>query len=865
MEFINKIKQLLAMNFKPSKGVMSREELREAFDPTWELLITQARVTTEVSRQCEDWYTLAVPTTYRLPELAVEEAVREKSIAREVAAKCPPEDPVPESLQGPQPVPLDKSPERSSQDAEREALDEIWGLPTPEPHPLPRYFERRYQALARTCQKDYTNWQIIPYTGGPRVLGEEDVLPMATGVIPLPPPPPKASVVGAILGLSTRFTKVAGEVKGRLSAPPREPSPTCIGLEQVAGEPMGYMNAHSVAMELRARYGVQPATAANLQLGNRVAREILEKQCGATRDMVFILGHLATTLWFTPTMVDLALQCGPKDFLLGDVVARRGVETKVKTKIHPKIRVLRAARPRPVERVSYQIDVVRPCADFGVHNNSLNNLVRGVNERVFYTDHKRKEPRRPSAGSFDKIDISEIKAFRVQPWTLGEVVDSYTGSQRVRYGQAVESLAVTPLSRNDARVKTFVKAEKINFTAKPDPAPRVIQPRDPRFNACFAKYTKPLEPLLYKQLGKLYQFPCIAKGFNAVETGEIVAKKWKCFSDPVCVGLDASRFDQHVSCDALRFTHSVYKRFVKGREVNKLLSWMYKNHALGSAKDGFVKYEVEGCRMSGDMDTALGNCVLMVLMTRQLCKNLSIPHELMNNGDDCIVIFDRQYLSTFQDAVEPWFKELGFTMKVEEPVYHLERVDFCQTRPVYDGKKWRMVRHISSIAKDCCSVIDWEQLPAWWNAIGECGIAVAGGIPIHNSFLRWLLRSGESNPDLLKHGAWKNEGLAWYRMGMDLSHERHVSDEARASFHTAFGIEPSMQVALEQIYDSLPAPTIGGKRARVCKPGEMVLVDSLPPRHFNDYFQDVGIGGSSSDYVVPGTHEFEPGTLWTQC
>nr|CAR85737.2 RNA-dependent RNA polymerase [Tobacco bushy top virus] len=865
MEFMNNVKRLLTMDFRPAKGVATREELRRAYDPTWELLITQARVTSEVARQCEDWYTLAVPTTYRLPELAVEEAVREKSIAREVADRCLPDDPSPVAAQGPSPACLAESSTDSSTDAEPNGADEILGLPRPDTQFLPPWVERRYKALARHCPKDYTNWQIIPYSGGPRILTEEDVLPVAEGVILLPPPPSKPTVLDTLRGLITRLSRVAGGVRSRPSTTRKEPTAICVGVEQVAGEPMAYMNAHSVAMELRARYGVQPSTAANLQLGNRVAREILEKQCGATRDMVFILGHLATTLWFTPTVVDLALQCGPKDFLLGDVVARRGVETKVKTNIHPKIRVLRAARPRPVERVSYQIDVVRPCADFGVHNNSLNNLIRGVNERVFYTDHKRKEPRRPSAGSFDKIDTSEIRAFRVQPWTLEEVVNSYSGSQKVRYGQAVESLAVTPLSRNDARVKTFVKAEKINFTAKPDPAPRVIQPRDPRFNACFAKYTKPLEPLLYKQLGKLYQFPCIAKGFNAVETGEIIAKKWKCFGDPVCVGLDASRFDQHVSCDALRFTHSIYKRFVKGREVNKLLSWMYRNHALGSAKDGFVKYEVEGCRMSGDMDTALGNCVLMVMMTRQLCKNLSIPHELMNNGDDCIVIFDRRHLTTFRNAVEPFFQELGFTMKVEEPVYHLERVDFCQTRPVYDGKKWRMVRHISSIAKDCCSVIDWEQLPAWWNAIGECGIAVAGGIPIHNSFLRWLLRSGESNPDLLKHGAWKNEGLAWYRMGMDLSHERHVSDEARASFHTAFGIEPSMQVALEQIYDSLPAPTIGGKRARVCKPGEMVLVDSLPPRHFNDYFQDVGIGGSSSDYVVPGTHEFEPGTLWTQC
>lgn len=542
--------------------------------------------------------------------------------------------------------------------------------------------------------------------------------------------------------------------------------------------------------------------------------------------------------------------------------ARAGFETKVQTHLHPALRVIRAARPRAVERVSYQIDVVRPCADFGVHNNSLNNLIRGVNERVFYTDHKRSTPIKPLSTAFDEIDISELKAFRITPWHMEQVVYTYSGSQKTRYQNALESLKTQPLTRADARVKTFVKAEKINFTSKPDPAPRVIQPRDPRFNLCFAKYTKPLEPMLYKQLGKLYKYPCIAKGFNAVETGEIIAKKWAMFESPVCVGLDASRFDQHVSVEALRFTHKVYKRFVKGHEVNKLLSWMYTNHALGSAKDGFVKYEVTGCRMSGDMDTALGNCTLMVLMTRHLCNSLGIEHELMNNGDDCIIILDKSKLALLQRNVVPYYEKLGFKMKVEDPVFHLERVDFCQTRPVFDGRKWRMVRHITSIAKDCCTVINWEQLAPWWSAIGTCGLAVAGGIPIHNSFLKWLKRSGGDEGGVRCHALWKNEGLSWYRMGLDLSHEDTVTDEARLSFQAAFGISPEMQVSLENVYDNLPAPMVHGRDYRTMGFGRCELVTQLPSRHFNHYFDDVPVNTSMEMCATPGNLSFEPGLLW---
>jgi hypothetical protein len=76
------------------------------------------------------------------------------------------------------------------------------------------------------------------------------------------------------------------------------------------------------------------------------------------------------------------------------------------------------------------------------------------------------------------------------------------------------SLAAKPLSRDDASVATFIKCEKINFHAKADPAPRIIQPRDPRFNAAIGVYIKPLEKLIYKNLGKLYKYPCVAKGFD---------------------------------------------------------------------------------------------------------------------------------------------------------------------------------------------------------------------------------------------------------------------------------------------------------------------------------------------------------------
>ncbi|AAG02571.1 RNA-dependent RNA polymerase, partial [Tobacco mottle virus] len=360
----------------------------------------------------------------------------------------------------------------------------------------------------------------------------------------------------------------------------------------------------------------------------------------------------------------------------------------------------------------------------------------------------------------------------------------------------------------------------------------------------------------------LYRYPCVAKGFNAVETGEIIAKKWQMFKHPVCVGLDAKRFDQHISMPALKFTHGIYRKFIKNAEFSNLLDKMLINHGVGTAKDGRVKYKVRGCRMSGDMDTALGNCTIMVLMTRNLCLKLNIPHELMNNGDDCIVMFDQQYLQVFNSAVKPYFKSLGFNIKVEEPRYTLERVEFCQTHPVYDGEKWRMVRLLTAIAKDCATVINWEQLTAWWAAIGKCGLAVLSGMPIYTNFYRWLIRIGKVG-GVERHPVWKNEGLRWYTMGLDLSGQQVITDEARLSFAAAFGVTPQMQEALEGIYDELGEPGVMAMNPNIFESAVVEIPDRISCEYFHpdiidalslqDYHATMSVSNITADLLCAAT------------
>lgn len=481
-----------------------------------------------------------------------------------------------------------------------------------------------------------------------------------------------------------------------------------------------------------------------------------------------------------------------------------GVETQISGVCSPDLAIVSGSSERSADRASIQLVLSGPKHRYGVHNNSLNNLKRGLNERVFYRDNKGTPPRPPVAGMFDTLLApfeEEVRSVAVPPVALEEVPKHYSGKKHIRYQNALLSLLDQPLCKRDARVSTFVKAEKINFEAKKDPAPRVIQPRDPRFACTFARHILPMEKVIYGALNGLYGNCCVAKGINAFQTGELIHYKWNQFKDPVAISLDASRFDQHVSVDALTWTHKIYKRFHAREgmaEFSRLLDMMYVNKGFASAKDGCIKYTKKGGRMSGDMDTALGNCLLMVAMTFSLAKSLGIRHELIDNGDDCTVIMEREHMAPFLRAVPEFYGNLGFDMKVESICDELERLEFCQTSPVYDGKCWRMVRGLAALRKDTVSLMPHHQFRDWLSSVSQCGLALTYGLPVYQSFYKMLARFGSGRVFEQHSGmAYMAKGLA-PQSGMS-----PITAEARVSFQAAFGIPVDMQEALETYFDQV--------------------------------------------------------------
>lgn len=449
--------------------------------------------------------------------------------------------------------------------------------------------------------------------------------------------------------------------------------------------------------------------------------------------------------------------------------------------------------------------------DMGVHNSTIVNLKRGVLERVFFIckDGKYVQPPRPAPETFNSR-MSDFKSelLRCMPPTTPTRREDfplyYWGRKRTIYQNAVDSLSRRDVDATDAEVKCFVKAEKINFSAKKDPAPRVISPRDPRYNVAVGCYLKHIEHMLYRAIGQAFGGTTVSKGLNVEEVATLLREKWESFDDPVAIGLDASRFDQHVSQVALRWEHSIYQTVYKhDKLLERLLSYQLVNKCKGYTDDGKLKYTTHGTRMSGDMNTAMGNCLIMCGLIYSYAKARNVRVGLVNNGDDCVVIIERKKIHQFEQGLATWFEEMGFTMKVEDHVDVFERIVFCQMQPVYDGSKYIMVRNpVISIAKDSISIkpLDSESIfKKWIGAVGEGGVSLTGGIPILQSFYCCLERG--SSGKRLKGDTTMETGWWYLTKGMQRKVSK-VTSQARISFHAAFDITPDLQKAIEAYYDS---------------------------------------------------------------
>lgn len=457
---------------------------------------------------------------------------------------------------------------------------------------------------------------------------------------------------------------------------------------------------------------------------------------------------------------------------------------------------------------------INPMRDMFVHNNTLRNLHRGIVERVLFLSKGGKLV--PCPRPTPSLVLERTREFRLlllrrlpstTPVSMSEFPTLYTGRKRLVMQKAVDSLMYEPVTIKDARLSWFVKYEKLDATAKGDPAPRIISPRSPRYNVMVGRWLKPAEHKLFRGIARVWGDPTVAKGVNALEVGAMIKRKWESFARPVAVGLDASRFDQHTSYEVMRyFEHLVYSQWFCDPEFNRLISWQLENRGSGYTPDGMVKARVEGCRMSGDMNTSSGNCLIMCCLVWAYCKERGVSAKLVNNGDDCVVFMNQSDLPAFSHELHSWFLQIGYDMKIEDPVYEIEQVEFCQAHPVQVSPgEFIMVRNIIAVlAKDSMALINADHkdsLSSWCAQVGTGGTACYGGVPVLDAFYQYYQRQGAVNPKWAK--AYQVRGFDFLAKGIN-RRGLPVTPLARYSFYMAFGILPVEQEAIELHFASLP-------------------------------------------------------------
>lgn len=386
--------------------------------------------------------------------------------------------------------------------------------------------------------------------------------------------------------------------------------------------------------------------------------------------------------------------------------------------------------------------------------------------------------------------------------------DHYSGKRKRRYLEACESLILRPLELpNEAGISAFVKAEKNNPLAKENPDPRMIQARNARYNATIGKFLKPIEHHLYR-LRDDAGFPLLAKGLNPVQRGNLIREAWESFRNPVAICLDGKRWDQHCAKEVLEVEHWFYLASNNDPFFKYLLSLQIKNKCKTS---GGWRYKTNGGRMSGDMNTALGNCLLMLLMVMSMLRKLGIRARIIDDGDDVFLIIEQTDLKNLIGNVERIFLMFGQEVKVESIAYRLEDIEFCQARPIVNNvgetvmvADWRKI-----ISQSTAGTRFWDNEKTRIDmafSVGQCLLALYPGIPVIQTYAQKLCEQGKLNSEIFcSDWIWKVAPTGKGRLLGQLRPEV-ITPETRESFMKAYKLDPEQQQLLEKSIESWELP-----------------------------------------------------------
>ncbi|USL85435.1 MAG: hypothetical protein [Ixodes ricinus noda-like-virus 1] len=247
------------------------------------------------------------------------------------------------------------------------------------------------------------------------------------------------------------------------------------------------------------------------------------------------------------------------------------------------------------------------------HRNCVHNEIRACRGRVIKETNP-PDPECVKVLRMRAVQLAQLVAHQVRPIRgYMQLIELFPSTKRPGYRRALRNLLNCNLQPKDWMIKAFVKSEKLKI-AERDGDPRMIQARSMSFNLEFGLYTRALEKALSHLEDPLaasigINLPMIAKGKNLQERACILRQMWDVMDHPVALSLDLSRWDMHVGPELISVMHAFYLTLQDDSYFRFLLSKQLKNTAVTQNN---LRYKNPAGVTSGDMTTALGNCVAVI-------------------------------------------------------------------------------------------------------------------------------------------------------------------------------------------------------------------------------------------------------------
>lgn len=386
----------------------------------------------------------------------------------------------------------------------------------------------------------------------------------------------------------------------------------------------------------------------------------------------------------------------------------------------------------------------------------------------------------------------------VAPLRLCEVVKMFPPKKQRVYLEAAQSLVSCPLMKKDEYISAFVKREKLPLLQKNND-PRMIQFRSRRYNLSLAVYTRAIEKRLYHVKDPMTNTPAFAKGLNQRQRAQQIVALWARYKRPTSLSLDLSRWDMNCNQDLLKVMHQVYLKCIPDDHLKTLLKVQLKNR--GFTKNG-IRYRREGGVMSGDMTTALGNCILVFVIQAAFRRKEKGSWAIMSDGDDHLIIGEAEEVTNLQLKMEKWFQELGHKMRVEGTTNQLNQVLFCQSKPLYHNGIWEMMPDPHKVLSSSFMVS--SNAPFKKHYLEQVWLARAilhQGQPILGPLFKGLVRRGKLDQTIKLDLDNQEFARLNFLMRKDqrLRVELDVDEEAREQVTQMWEIDPTTQELLERM------------------------------------------------------------------